>query len=323
LFIMESKLGSPRKKPRLSGPGRDGDSFLFLLPEAVRLKVLSFVGFTDCTNLPSVNFRHRALLRNNDLSKILLVQKWGIATELQTALDGCSSMSWFDMSLVLLSLISQLSVDLFSNFDIPDLLQDLWFEKKLGEFFNIEMSGPTLLGLQWEFLSSTSHYNRTLQNALAPETVHDEGAYTAPHFGRKIVFFGRVTTDVSSYFLGLWVADITDRYYRNNINNCPVVEWDYHNNEMKITFLSFSDFLCFGGQPACMPSRRSPEHTVALGQWLQKRKLSLKLPASLAVATRQRLLAEHQLSIEKKYSPEHWTPKFKQLLDSVLERNQS
>jgi len=72
-----------------------------------------------------------------------------------------------------------------------------------------------------------------------------------------------------------------------------------------------------------MPSRRSPEHTVALGQWLQKRKLSLKLPASLAVATRQRLLAEHQLSIEKKYSPEHWTPKFKQLLDSVLERNQS
>ena len=53
------------------------------------------------------------------------------------------------MSIVMLTLLSQLSVDLYANFEIPNLLQDLWCEKKIGEFFNLELSGPTLLGLQW------------------------------------------------------------------------------------------------------------------------------------------------------------------------------
>jgi hypothetical protein len=195
---------------------------------------------------------------------VLVMQKWALGSQVVQSIEAEQKMGWFDFGIIMLSLVHQLASDLFQGRRMPAVLQDIWVEAKLNDFFCHESSVIQLLGIEWGVLSSNSNFTRTLQNAMEPETVHDDNAFSAPNFLNDVIFFGHWGTGSSAVFLGLWIGRCSQHDAKQGeLSQCPVVEWNYSHNSMQLTHASFDDFIARGARVAansCQGSSKAHSH---------------------------------------------------------------
>lgn len=299
-------------------------TFLYELPKSARLNILLYLGMKNACVIPCINRDHEGILMEEGVFKAIALQRWNLSQTLLTSINNEKKMKWFDFGIIMLSLIDELERDMFAGCALPESYEDLWVEARLGDFFCHQDNVFSRLGFNFQFLIGEGHFERILQNALAPQTVHDDAAYNSPDFKQQIHFFGHHLSGKESTFLGFYVPQEDVKYdsecgLRRKMTHFPIVEWCYWSGRIEIVYLNFDHFLAMGGQPSYM-APATVDHTLNLQTWLKNRQLSAprykhQNPTSLQKAEDD---MQHVSLIEKQFPRRIWQTKLRAILRKAV-----
>ena len=180
-------------------------TLLYKYPENVRILILRFLGFIDTHNICLINKEHSNILMINDnVSKPLICDMWKLSNSIIKAVNNDEKFKWFDIGILGLSLYHDYLSELFHHkekdmssnhssvyYKLPSLYQEFWIEERWSHYYaHPERVLPidTNYGITFDYLLSKLHYSRILQNALAPNTIHDDKSFQPPNF--ESIFYG-------------------------------------------------------------------------------------------------------------------------------------